>query len=229
MELCYEGAMIGTNAYNVHFSSLCIWQVTDLAYCIDCYASSDCFLCFGLRHSKFAILNKTYPEAEYRQLRARVVESMLADGSYGEFFPIEFSQFGYNESTAQQWFPLSREQALASGWKWQDNLPGTRGKETLPSVPDTIDEVDARITNEILACTCCAKNYKIILPEFEFYQRRGIPLPDRCFECRRQARASKRNPRHFWQRFCEQCGTHVESTYEPSRPEIVYCERCYLK
>lgn len=56
--------MIGANAYNVHFASLCIVQVSNLSYCIDCYTSSDCLLCFGLRNAKYCILNRRYSEQE---------------------------------------------------------------------------------------------------------------------------------------------------------------------
>ena len=39
---------------------------------------------------------------------------------YGEFFPSELSPFAYNETIAQEYFPLSKEQALEQGYKWKD-------------------------------------------------------------------------------------------------------------
>jgi len=56
----------------------------------------------------------------------------------------------------------------------------------------------------------------------------GIPLPLQCFECRHLARFKLRNPRKLWNRPCMKCGKEMETTYQPSRPEIVYCEPCYL-
>jgi hypothetical protein len=39
---------------------------------------------------------------------------------YGEFFPIEICPFAYNETTAQEFFPLDKEKALAMGYEWRD-------------------------------------------------------------------------------------------------------------
>ena len=39
---------------------------------------------------------------------------------YGEFFPYELTCFKYNESSAQQYFPLDKENALEQGFQWKD-------------------------------------------------------------------------------------------------------------
>ena len=39
---------------------------------------------------------------------------------YGEFFPIEFSPFGYNNSLAVQHFPLTKEEAIEKNYGWID-------------------------------------------------------------------------------------------------------------
>ncbi len=238
-ELCYEGAMIGTNAYNIHFCYLCLWQVTNLTYCIESYSSKDCFGCFGMNHNNFCILNKQYSKEDYIALTQRLIEKMKKDGEYGELFPIQYSQSAYNETTAQLWYPLSKEQVLAKGWQWQDNLPGTYGKETVSELPDDIKDTPKDITKEILICENCRKNYKIIPQELQFYKKHNYPVPRNCFECRRISRMKKRNPRSFWSRqcMCQQkghnhegkCPTEFHTTYSPDRPEIVYCKDCYQK
>ncbi len=232
-ELCYEGAMIGTNAYNIHFCYLCLWQVTNLTYCIESYSSRDCFGCFGLNHNEYCILNQQYSKKEYFALRERLVEKMKKDGEFGEFFPLAHSQISYNESTAQLWYPLSKQQVLANGWRWQNNIHGSYGKETILEIPDDIKTVPETICQEILACETCKKNYKIIQQEMEFYQKYEYPIPHECFECRRIARMKKRNPRKFWERTCDnpECKEKVQflSSYDPKRPEHVYCQQCYQK
>ena len=68
----------------------------------------------------------------------------------------------------------------------------------------------------------------------------GLPLPRKDFECRHRDRMAKRNPRKLWHRKCmkENCANEFETAYAPdlryaegsgeaSRPEIIYCERCY--
>lgn len=227
MELCYEGAMLGTNAYNVQFSSLCIWQVSNLQYCMECYTSSDCFLCFGLKKKKYCILNKQYSKEEYFRLKARIIEKMKRDGEYGEFFPLEYSQFGYNETTAVRWFPMSKEEVLAKGWRWRDELPGSFGKETLSELPDRIEDTEKSICEEVLSCSCCGRNYKIIEQEYAFYTRNNIPLARACFECRRSARMAQRNPRELWGRECSECSSPIKTNFSPERAEQVVCESCY--
>jgi CxxC-x17-CxxC domain-containing protein len=56
-----------------------------------------------------------------------------------------------------------------------------------------------------------------------------IPIPHNCFDCRHKARMALRNPRRLWSRTCAKCGTAISTSYSPDRPEIVYCEECYLK
>lgn len=246
-ELCYECAMTGTNSYNNKFCYLCLWQVTDLTYCVESYNSKDCFGCVGLNHKEYCILNKRYSKEEYFDLKARLIEKMKADGEYGEFFPIKYCHSAYNETTANLWYPMTREEVLAKGWQWQDNLPGTYGKETLASaeIPDDIKDVPDSVTGKILACESCTKNYKIIPQELKFYKSQKYPIPRQCFECRRLARMHQRNPRAFWKRQCMcdgegagngadhghdgRCQAEFATSFNPDRPEIVYCENCYQK
>ena len=39
---------------------------------------------------------------------------------YGEFFPSELSPFCYNETIAQEYFPLTKEEATEQGYKWKE-------------------------------------------------------------------------------------------------------------
>ncbi|MBI5621580.1 zinc-ribbon domain containing protein [Candidatus Falkowbacteria bacterium] len=239
LELSYEGAMIGVDIFNSHFCFCCIDKCSNLLYCIESYTSDNCFLCSSIQKKKYCILNKQYSEKEYFELRNKIIAKMTIDGEYGEYFPVRMSPFGYNETTAQLWFPLTKEAAVAKGWPWRDNLPGTFGRETLKNIPDDIKDVRDDITKEILACVGCKKNYKILVQELDFYRRNSYPIPRYCFECRRIARMKKRNQRYLYQRQCMcdrlghqhsgRCAVEFETTYAPERPEKVYCEACYQK
>ena len=57
---------------------------------------------------------------------------------------------------------------------------------------------------------------------------RAQHLPQRCFDQRHLDRVEQRNPRKLWQRSCSRCGKDILTNYAPERPEIVYCETCYL-
>jgi hypothetical protein len=72
---------------------------------------------------------------------------------YGEFFPSQLSPFSYNETIAQEYFPLTKEQALAQGYKWKD--PEERNYQITmrqDQIPDHIKDVPDTIVNEIIEC-----------------------------------------------------------------------------
>src|SRR3989338_7860721 len=109
-----------------------------LQYCDLCQNSENCFGCVGLKSNKFCIFNQQYEEHEYMALREKIIAHMKRTGEYGEFFPAAISPFSYNESNAQDYFPLTKETALVHGLKWQENIPGTYGQETvkMTDIPD---------------------------------------------------------------------------------------------
>ena len=61
---------------------------------------------------------------------------------------------------------MTKKTALAEGLKWEDDIQKTEGKETLKpeDLPDHIKDVLDSIVEEILRCTECNRNYKIIQP-----------------------------------------------------------------
>ncbi|MBI3335489.1 MAG: hypothetical protein HY001_03245 [Candidatus Portnoybacteria bacterium] len=96
----------------------------------------------------------------------------------------------------------------------------------------------------------CTQAFRIIPQELKFYRQMNIPLPRLCPNCRHYERLKRRNPLKLWERSCACAGgnsengayknttEHVhknshclnafETSYAPQRPEIVYCEKCYL-
>jgi len=125
-ELCcdYLG-MYGTK--NTHFSNFC--RHTFEVYCSDyCINSKYQFGCSGIRDKEYCILNKQYSKEEYEELVPKIIEKMqktpLRQGSagceWGEFFPVELSPFNYNETVAQEYFPMTKEEVEAKG-RWPAN------------------------------------------------------------------------------------------------------------
>ena len=235
-ELMYEVHGCG-RIYNTHFANWSYYN-SDCEYVESCHNSNNLFACVGMRKSAYCIFNKQYSKEEYVVLRDKIIAHMKKTSEYGEFFPLGHSTYTYNESVAQQWYPMSREQVLAKGWRqWQDAMPGIFGKET---VAWPVAENSPDITKEILACTECRKNYKIIKQELEFYKKMNVPLPRFCPDCRFYKRIALRNPRHLWHRQCmcgmaghdnhhdgKLCNNTFETSYAPERPEKVFCEGCY--
>ena len=237
----YEGYGLGGGVNSCFFTRQCFRGCAEVFYSDLCSDSHDLFGSICLRNVSFCILNKKYTEQEYRTLKEKIVAHMRETGEYGEYFPGSLSPFGYNESTAMLYYPLSKEEALQRGYSWNDNMPETKGKETIQwsAVPDRIDESDESITSQILACEKCERNYKIIKQEWRLLKKLGLPLPRRCPLCRHAERIGLRNPAQFWhcRCMCEKnehdhagrCPIQFETTYAPDRPELVYCETCYQK
>lgn len=240
-ELCYE-CITPDNSRN-SISTVYTWKSTDVAYCDFCQSSNNCFGCVGLKKGEYCIFNRQYSKEEYKELKERLIAHMKKTGEWGEFFPSNLSFFGYNETVAGIEFPLTREQALEQGYLWQDALQVTKGKETLPpeKIPDSIDDIDDTMVNEILRCVECERNYKIVEPELLFYKKHRIPVPRKCFFCRVARRFSIETPSKLWSRTCMcmqgnhnhpqayegGCPNEFKTAYAPERPEIIYCEKCY--
>ncbi|HQH26231.1 MAG TPA: hypothetical protein PLP17_02455, partial [Oligoflexia bacterium] len=149
-QLLYECSHTGYNAYNVMFTSRCLKQLTNLFYCLYCFnGCADLFGCVGLKRRQYCILNKHYSKEDYLALRGKIIEQMQAQGEWGEYFPAELSAFPYNLTVAEEYYPLSREQALGSGYAWYEEPPRDYRAQTCV-IADTIMEIPESITSETL-------------------------------------------------------------------------------
>jgi hypothetical protein len=135
---------------------------------------------------------------------------MTSDGEYGELPPMRYSLFAYNDTVAQEYFPLTKAEAVKRGLRWND-------------------AADAALT----------KPFKLTLPEKKFYVEMKLSEPTDHPEVRHRRRLALRNPRKLWERQCQcQAGDHghtgicanrFRSAYQAERPEMIYCLDCYHK
>jgi len=245
-ELLYEAFDSGVEGSRQSFC-MTVYGCHDATYCFNCHGCGNIFGCIGLRNKEYCIFNKQYSKEEYEALREKIVRHMnempYTDKKgrtykYGEFFPIELSPFGYNETAAQDFLPISKEVAQTVGFNWRE----PKAQEHQPTflaqnLPDAIEDSNAEITIENIECLNCKKAYRIIAKEYQFLTQFHLPLPRLCPECRHQARLKLRNPLKLWHRKCMcdknhphhtgRCPNEFETSYAPDRPEIVYCEQCY--
>jgi len=230
-ELCYECS----SCYKLYHCLFC-FNVVDMENCIFCETCSNCkncFLCVGINKKEYCILNKQYTKEEYEALVPKIIEYMIHSTNsgfqkWGEFFPIKNSLFSYNETVASDYFSIAKEEAVNRGWKWTDE-DFIKEDNNKSQIEEDISLVKENITQIILRCEDTGKPYKIIPQELEFYKKIGIPIPKKCPEQRHKDRLKLRNPRKLWERKCMKCSKDIITTYAPDRPEIVYCEECYLK
>lgn len=227
-ERLYECSVVGYNAAHALFSANCLDRLSELLYSTYCFRCSSLFGCVGLRQKQYCVLNKQYTKEEYEKLVPRIIDHMRTTGEWGEFFPVHASPFGYNESGAQEYYPLSKEEVLARGWKWQEG-DVTESQYLGPpmEIPDDSGAASASITGAILRCETSGELYKIIPQELDLCRKLSVPLPLRSFKQRHRDRIAQRNPRKLWNRACDNCGTAIKTTFDPKRPESVFCETCY--
>ena len=146
----------------------------------------------------------------------------------GQFFPAAISPFPYNDSLAQDYFPLTKKEAESRGLRWYDRDPRDY-RVTLPhqKLPEEIGGVSDNIIGEMISCSSqdseaerashprCATAFRIIPAELQFYRRMNIPVPHKCSYCRLQERLARRNPRKLWSRECQCAGaTSLSGTYK---------------
>lgn len=195
-------------------------------YLINCH---DCIGCDGLKNAEYCVLNKQYTKEEYEKIKEYIVKELTEKDIYGLMMPPEISPFAYNETIAQDNMPLTKEEAIAQGFRWEDDIQMTKGKETLQQeeIPDHINDIKDEIVKEILRCIDCKRNYKITEQELLFYRKMKLPIPRKCFFCRHQDRIKRRGSYKFWDRKCDHCGKDIKTNYSPDRKEIIYCEKCY--
>lgn len=226
-KFCYECLTIG-NSETLFFSHGCIGS-HNLMYCTFCYNSHDLFACDGLRNKQYCIFNKQYSKEEYEKLVPKIIEHMKKEGEFGEFFPMEISPFAYNESIVNEYFPLTKKEILAKNLRWKDDEDKGfyDGQVYEPSA--TIEAVGDDVCEKILKCEVTGKPYKIIPQELKFHKQMRLPLPRRCPDQRHLERMAMRTVRLIWDRTCGKCGTNIQTSFAPDRPEKVYCEACYLK
>ena len=233
-EWVYEATWTGYNTSNVKFS---VWNYRnhDTEYTFGCHGSEYLFGCVGLNKASYCIFNKQYTKEEYFPMMDKIKKHMsempffdrrgLKHG-YGGQIPVDLCPWAYNESTAYEFFPITKEEAIAKGFTWRDPDPREYLDATM-QVPDHIKDVTDEILKAILKCIDCGKNYQIIQKELQFLKRFNLPIPDHCPLCRDRARIRQLNPMQMSDRACMKCNMAIKTSYAPDRPEIVYCETCY--
>jgi len=227
IELMYECTTAGINSQNCKFCFTSLINSSDLTYCDTACSCKNCFGCVGINHNKYCIFNKQYSKDEYEILRDKIILHMKETGEWGEFFPIEISPFAYNESIAQEFYPLTKEQVTASRWKWQDIKDITYNANdsiAAQDLPPTISETNDDILEKVILCEITKRPFKIQIMELAFYKNQNIPLPHFHPDIRHLMRMQNINSRNLYERKCSKCKKQLKTTYTE---EKILCEKCY--
>ncbi len=231
-EKMYQCASCGDGCYNLRFCTTCVGNCSNLTYCGHSTSSKNCFGCVSLKRKQYCILNKQYTQEEYEQLIPKLIDHMKSCGEWGEFLPQDFCPFGYNEALTMEYFPLSKEEALAKGWTWKevpDVVLNVEKSVEANRLPETIADVPDDILSWAVVCEVSGRPFKIIKQELDFYRQMNIPIPHLHPDERHNRRVAMRPSCAFFDRSCDKCSKSIRTTFSPDRPETVYCEECYLK
>lgn len=239
MTLCYEGCVVGENSGNMAFCQESGTNLYNAQYCKLVAGGSDHFGCVGVKRKQYCILNKQYSKEDYTSLRAKIIEHMndmpYTDKGgrvyrYGEFFPAQLSPAAYNETFANNFFPLREDQAIKEGYRWLKKQPNEYTVTKKASeLPDHIKDADETILQEVIECEHCQKGFKMIKMELEFLKRRNLPLPRRCPFCRVEEKFSQwvKELRSL-KRICSKCGKEFMTPYDQEQFPTIYCKACYF-
>jgi CxxC-x17-CxxC domain-containing protein len=207
------------------------WYTNDTYYSINCRNSDKLFGCVGLKKKKHCIFNKQYTEEEYERLMHKVIGHMVAADEWGRQLPVKLSHFAYNETIAHEYFPMQKEDVLKQGWSWrdeEDDVPDVEKVIPGSQLPQDINDIPDDILNWAIVCEVTGRPFRIIKQELQFYREMQLPVPRIHPDERHLRRLAKKNPYRLWKRQCANCGKTIQTNFSPDRPEIVYCEECYM-
>ena len=248
---CYDVSSWGVNISRLYECTNCGENSSDMKFChgsgINLFNAEYCelslggshhFGCVSMRKGEHVVLNKRYSKEAYETLRAKIIEHMnntpYTDKKgrvyrYGEFFPVEMSPFGYNETIASNFSPLSLDGAEENGYGWRV----TEKKRHIITVnhdalPDHIKGVSDEILKETIGCKRCGRGFRIIPAELDFLRKMNFPLPRECPFCRIQDKFNQwvKNVRLI-PRTCDTCGKSFETKYTVEEAPHILCKECY--
>lgn len=237
VSLIYECATSGEGLQNMKFSFGCFANGIDSEYCGFVIGSKSNFGCVNLKRKKYCILNKEYSKEEYEILRAKIIEDMNNNPyidkkgrlyKYGEFFPVEFSPFLYNDSNASRFINKTKEEAIAEGYNWIDK-PKSNYTITIKGsdLPQTIKEAAEEILKEVVECDNCKNGFRFTGGELNLYKKLNLPLPENCPKCREERRFNSINKPYSFDSNCGKCNKEITIMHNPKDNKIVYCVSCY--
>lgn len=230
LERCYEW-IVPDHSNRAFFTIFCR-SCSDVRYSEMCHNCQNCFWCVWLKNKQYCVFNKQYTKEEYNKLVPKIIEHMQSNKERWEFFPTKYSPFKYNETIAQEYFPLMPENVEKYQAKWLIKKPEVNisdwikfiDPKTLFSDPNLIED---SILNQAIICEESGRPFRIITQELEFYRKYKIPLPHRHPDIRSLDRIKSMPSKTISLQTCNQCKKTIITPYKNNHN--IYCELCYDK
>ena len=199
------------------------------------HSCKNCFWCVWLKNKEYCILNKQYSKEKYYKLVPKIITNMQKTWEWWELFPSSISPFWYNETIADDYFPLSRTEAISNNFKWKDEEKSEyKWKVYQPLKIEKYDEKKTKeaktnkedLLNGVLKCSESGKPFKIIKKELEFYIKNNLSIPNKHYDIRYISRMNLKNNYELFDRKCSNCWTGIKTTYIDQNKKVC-CEKCY--
>lgn len=228
-QLIYESVTIWDESYK---SAFCIdsWNLENCYYCDTCINSKNLFGCIGLNQKEYCIFNKQYSKQEYEKLVARIIDWMIKDLEWGEFFPIKISTLCYNETPANKYFPLSKEDTLSRWHKRSEyNSPTPKVQSILKTedIPKNIKFVNEEILKYIIEGEEDKKPFRILKQELDFYKKKWLSIPTKHYDLRNYYRMKQRDKFSLNLWTCKKTWEQILSVYPENSDLKIYSEKSY--
>lgn len=178
-EHMYEWAGVWRYSRNIYFSNI-IWKWEDLFYCIDVKKSKNCFASVNLKEMQYCILNKQYTKEEYFELLPKIIKHMQKIWEWWEFFPSNISPFWYNETVADEYYPLKETEAISNWFNWSSyESPTPKVDKVIQAskLGSTLKDIPDDILNWAIKCDKTNKPFRILREELDFYRKHNISIP----------------------------------------------------
>ena len=230
-----DSISIWLDCSNIYFSSVVTAWSSHVYYSQAIVASHHMFGCTFMKNASYCIFNKQYDKETREKEVAKIIAAMQVENTWWEFLPVSTSPFGYNETAAHEYMPLSREEALQRGYKRQDKtydpaLPA--GADVVERKNYTEDQRDALknqedVLQKVFLCEESWRPFRIVKPELEFYRKHNLSLPSEHPDIRHAERVSRLPSKTLLLRESTKSWEKMLSVYPDSYAGQVYTEKEY--
>ncbi|MCB0346868.1 MAG: hypothetical protein KDD66_17250, partial [Bdellovibrionales bacterium] len=189
------------------------------------------FGCVAIKKKKNCILNTEYSESEYKRLKQKLIAHMKDTGEWGKFFPASMSPFYFQETAGYTYFPLTEEEAKRRSLNWRKESPSAADLAGVNAVDAAA--LDALTLSErkgaAVKCEVSGRPFKLTLAELKMYEKLGALVPTDHPDERHKRHVHSRGGFELFERFCEQTGEPILTTYSPDTPFVIWSNSAYAE
>ena len=154
----------------------------------------------------------------------RLIEHMKSTQEWGECIAGQYSYIPYNQSLAQRYFPLTKEQAVDQGYRWYEGNAAQAEEMNVSVLDDVLPATDASFVAKSIESD---KPYLITATEIALSRKLHVPLPRKTYDESMQERMMSLGGISLYDRACAKTGKPIRTNIAPDTPWIVWDKDVY--